>query len=293
MAKKTIRGKVRSIKKVATTHTDALAKKMSNTIKYHERVDTFLKMFNPTLKELPIDELEALPENEEINGPLVFDLHHERLTKSIKAFGPAKPLITFRNKDGRLKIIDGLRIKCAAEAAGFTHISCLILEVDEARAVEIMHLLNTGHRKETYATKAKRLELLNKYAKQFIKENGIGDNEDSSGETRDYIAAVLKMCPTNVSKFQAVCAHPEKDTLIANMDDKSLKFTLNKAAAIARNKTAKVTDLKKTIAQEKKQEFACADCPRRNKFKQAVDNYGDMAGEVATQIAGGSEGCND
>lgn len=292
MAKKTIKGKVRSIKKVATTHTDALAKKMSNTIKYHERVDTFLKMFNPTLKELPVYELFALPENEEINGPLVFDLHHERLTKSIKAFGQAKPIIVFE-EGGITWVIDGVRIKHAAAEAGYKEVSCLVLEVDKARAIEIMHLLNTGHRKETYATKAKRLELLNKYAKQFIKENGIGDNEDSSGETRDYIAAVLKMCPTNVSKFQAVCAHPDKDILIANMDDKSLKFTLNKAAAIARNKTAKVSDLKKTIAQEKKQEFACADCPRRNKFKQEVDNYDDMAGEVAAQIEGGSEVCHD
>lgn len=289
--KKTIKGKV-CAKKKATTHTDAVAKAMSKEIKYHKHMDTFLKMFNPTLKELPVYEIFALPENEEINGPLVFDLHHERLTKSIKAFGQAKPIIVFED-GGLIWIIDGVRIKHAAAEAGYKEVSCLMLDVDKPRAVEIMHLLNTGHRKETYAVKAKRLELLNKYAKQFIKENGIGDNEDSSGETRDYIAAVLKMCPTNVSKFQAVCAHPERDTLIANMDDKSLKFSLNKAAAIASNKTAKVPDLKKTIEQVKKQEFACANCPNRNKFKQAVDNYGDIAGEVAAKVVEESEAGHD
>jgi hypothetical protein len=265
--------------------------KVKEEVKYQENVDTFFKMFNPKMEELSVYELYALPENEEINGPLVFDLYHERLTKSIKAFGQAKPIIVF-DEGGLTWIIDGVRIKYAAADAGFTHVSCLKLEVDKTRAVEIMQLLNTGQRKETYAIKARRLEILNRYAKQFIKENGIGESENSSGETRDYIAANLKMCPTYVSDFQAVCASPKKDELIARMDDRAERLSLKKAAALARNKSVKVAELKKSIPRGRKEEYACEECPRRKIFQDAVNNYGDMLDELAFRIEG-KEACHD
>jgi len=289
--KKTIRGKV-CAKKKATTHTDAIAKAMSKEIKYHEHVDTYLKMFNPKLVDLPTDELLVLPENTEINGPLQFDELHQRMVKSIRALGQGKPVIVFEDI-GHPWIIDGGRITYAAKEAGYTHVTCIVLDVDRERALEIMYLLNSGERKFNYAMRAKRLELIQDHAKRFIKENGIGDSDGSTMETREYIATLLHLSPSYVSDFQAVCAHPDKDTLIEQMDNKLTKLSLKKAAAIARNKTAKVPDLKKTIEKGKVQEFACANCPNRNKFKQAVDNYGDIAGEVAAKVVEESEAGHD
>lgn len=214
------------------------------------------------------------------------------MTSSIKTVGQYRYATVCPGEEDRFWIIDGLRNINAAKDAGFTEVSCVVLNVDRQRAFEIMQVLNSGHRKVTYAMKAKKLELIEKHAKRYLKENGTGDNEASDLTVRQYMATILGMSETYVSDFKAVCAHPESTLLLDQMDTRLI--SLKKAAAIARNKSAKVPELKKTITQGQKQEFACAECPRRKKFQDEVDNYGDMASDVANRLEEEeTEDCHD
>lgn len=238
-------------------------------------LSTYIQMFKPLNIDLSIDVLVPMSENEEIHGPVAFDEKHELLVNSIRQFGQVNPIIIYRPVDGTYSIINGVRTHIAAKAAGLTSISCVILDVDKERAFEIMQILNSGTRRVTYAMKAKKLEMLEAHAKKYLKEAKQDGNEASDLTVRQYQGDVLQMCERNVSKFRSIIAHPEREILIDNMDKGFM--SLHKAAAIACNKTAKVPTQKGNIPLGKRDELACDDCPRRNKFTSKIDNYEEKA----------------
>lgn len=256
-------------------------------IKYREGVDTYINMFDPQHLELDIELLVPMPENAEINGPLLFDERHNRLTESFTMFGQAKSVIVYPGENGTYPIIDGERITQAAKAAGFSKLSCIVLKVDKNRAFEIMQILNSGQRRETHTMKARKLELLERHAKKYLKECSINDNEASDLTVRQYMGVILQMSERSVTAFKQVCSSALKEELLDQMDKGLIK--LHKAAKIAMNKNSKVLSLKKEIPLEQKQELTCEDCPRRNKFLARTDNYND---DVTSGSETESEDCH-
>lgn len=244
-----------------------------------EVIGSYIKMYNPEQFELGIDTLFPMPQNEEIHGPLVFDEAHKLLTESFRQFGQNRHVIVYRRNEKEYRIIDGVRCFHAAKAAGFKELSCLVLNVDDQRAFEVMQILNSGNRRVTYAMKAKKLELLEKHAKQYLLENGTEDNEASKLTVRQYMAGILQMSERYVTEFRAICHHPDKDRLIGEMD-KNL-MTMNKAAALARNKHAKIPMPQERIPLGKRPVLTCPDCPRRKEFLDMVERYQEEPAQCA------------
>jgi hypothetical protein len=242
---------------------------------------SYIRMYNPQQQELEIDSLVPMPQNEEINGPIQFDDKHELLTESFKQFGQNRPVITYKRDDSTYWIIDGVRGWHAARAAGLKEVSCLVLEVSDERAFEVMQILNSGQRKVTYVMKAKKLELLEKHAKQYLLENRTGDNEASDLTVRQYMGTILQMCERNVSDFKAICHHPDKDRFLGEMD-KGL-MSLHKAATIARNKKDKMPTPKQNIRVGEVPVITCQDCPRRKEFLEMAERYDDSLEPLETE----------
>jgi len=154
-----------------------------------------------TCSQTPHCSPEFSKNNSSSTSPLLFDDRHKLLTSSFKQFGQNKYVIVYPGENGQHSIIDGVRCLHAAKAAGFTHLSCIVLDVDKHRAFEIMQILNSGSRKVTYAMKAKKLELLEKHAKLYLKENGSGENEESKLTVRQYMGSILQMSERYLPRF--------------------------------------------------------------------------------------------
>ncbi len=264
-----------------------MRKKSQEGLAMPDGVRTYISMFHPQQVEIAVETLVPMQENEEIHGPLLFDDRHHLLTDSFKMFGQNKPLIVYPRKKDSYWIIDGVRGWHAGKAARFTHLSCLVLDVDKQRAFEIMQILNSGGRHVTYKMKAKKLELLDKHAKQYLKETAAGDNEASDLTVRQFIGTILGMSERYVTEFKAVCAHEDSDILLDNMDTKLM--TLNQASNVARNRTAKPSINKGEIPLGKKDELACEDCPRRRKFQALIEDYGDGQAVATKEERGGTQ----
>ena len=255
-----------------------MIKKATDEIAMPNAVRTYIDMFRPEQREIPAQKLQPMPENEEIHGPLLFDDRYHLLTESYKQFGQNKPLIVYRAEEDSYWIIDGVRGWHAGKAAGFTHLSCLVLEVEKPRPFEIMQILNSGGRPVTYKMKAKKLELLEKHAKQYLLETGADENEATELTVRQYKAIILQMSERYVTEFKAVCSHPEKEFLLDQMDK---GMSLNKASAIARNKKVPMPKPKGNIPLGRKQIITCEDCPRKKEFQDMIEKYDDINSEVA------------
>lgn len=252
-----------------------------NGLAMPEGMGTYIQMYKPKQMELKIDALVPMPQNEEINGPIQFDEKHELLTESFRQFGQNRPIITYKRDDMTYWIIDGVRAWHAGSAAGFSSLSCLVLDVNNQRAFEVMQILNSGQRRMTYSIKAKKLELLEKHAKSYLKETGAGDNEASELTVRQYMGIILQMCERNVSDFKAICHHPDKDRFLGEMD-KGL-MSLHKAATIARNKKDKMPAPKQNIRVGEVPVITCQDCPRRKEFMELADRYDDVVEEETNE----------
>ncbi len=268
-----------------------MKKENEEVVKYHKVIGSYIQMFNPTQCELEISTLFPMPENEEITGPLIFDDAHQRLVKSLKSIGQNIDVIVFPKDENTYWIIDKVRVMQAAKDAGFTQITCTILDVDYERAFEISQVLNStsNRRRETYQMKAKRLEGLENHAKQYLKENAIDDSENSELTVRQYMATILGMSERYVSEFKAICHHEEKDRLLGEMD-KGL-MTMNKAAAIARNQLTKMPTPKSKIPLGKKPVLTCSDCPRKKEFMDMIENYEDDSEVTGEQLS--EESCQE
>ena len=169
------------------------------------------------------------------------------------------------------QVIDGLRLLLACKEAGLKTVSCTVLDVDRNTAIEIMHILNSGSRKITYALMARKISLLEAHAKKFLKEARGTDNEFSEMTVRQYVALVLQMSERSLTEFKAIATHPDKDRLIDDMD-KGL-MSLHRTAGIARGEKPRLPIPKDEIPLGSKPVITCEKCPRRDEFLAKVETY--------------------